>query len=66
MYPFSFCNFLFSGPFTLLRKRFLMCVITAKVNVCQADIISYVNSVDVLFSNKNTFTHFLTYKAAVF
>jgi hypothetical protein len=65
MYPFPFCNFLFCDPFTLPRKRFLMCVITAKVNVCQSDVVSYVNSVDILFSDRIAFTRFLTYKAPV-
>ena len=66
MYPFPFCNFLFCGPITLPRKRFLMCVITAKVNVCQSDIISHVNSVDISFSDRNSFPHILPYKAAIF
>lgn len=43
-----------------------MCVITSKVNVCQSDMISYVNSVDILFSDRIAFTRFLTCKAAIF
>lgn len=59
MYPIPFCNLPFCEAFPLPRQQFLMCVITAEVNVCQSDIISYVNSVDVLFTN------FLTYEAIV-